>query len=51
MNGTNVKLKSLSFSDCIVLIESIAGTEHPNPSKIGTMLFPESPILLSGYPL
>ena len=48
INGTNVKLNSLSFLDCIVLIESMAGTEHPNPNKIGTMLFPETPILLSG---
>ena len=48
INGTSIKLKSRSLLDWIVLIESIAGTEHPKPNNIGTMLFPDKPILLNG---
>lgn len=48
INGTKHIVNFFSFSDCIVLIDKIAGTEHPNPNKIGTILFPDNPILLNG---
>jgi hypothetical protein len=45
MNGTSMMVILRSRSDGRVREDMMAGTEHPKPMSIGTILRPESPIL------
>ena len=45
MNGVRRIVIFLSRSDGSVLLAITPGTVHPNPTSIGTMLLPDSPIL------
>ena len=47
MNGVRSIVILRSRSDDSVLVDIIAGTEHPKPISIGTKLLPERPILRS----
>ncbi len=48
MNGISMIVIFLSRSDGRVLDDITAGTEHPNPTSIGTIDRPESPIFRRG---
>ena len=47
INGVSIIVILRSRSDDNVLLDITAGTVQPKPINIGTILFPESPILLS----
>ena len=47
MNGVSRIVIFLSRSLGSVLVDITAGTVHPNPMSMGTMLRPERPIFLS----
>ena len=47
INGVSIIVILRSRSEDKVLLDITAGTVHPKPISIGTILFPESPILLS----
>ena len=47
IKGVSIIVIFLSLSDERVLVDKIAGTEHPNPIRRGTKLLPERPSFLS----
>ena len=48
MKGINRIVNLRSLSEGSVLLDMTAGTEHPKPISMGTILRPESPSFLRG---
>ena len=48
MKGMSMTVSFLSRSEGSVRLAITPGTEHPNPTSIGTILLPDRPIRLSG---